>query len=187
METIKLLPGLEAKVVRRTDTEVELDLGGKGNYTVCANGDIFSTNYRGTGKTNRLKAILSSNGYSNVGLYSNNTLRTMQVHRLVGLCFIKNTDNKPQINHINEIKTDNRVENLEWCTSEYNNNHATRTDRMRKTKFKPVTQLTLSGEFIRVWDSATEAGENGFNYCCISFCCTGRKQTHKGYRWEFAK
>ncbi len=67
-----------------------------------------------------LKQSKSGNGYLKVTL--NN--KTLTVHRLIALAFIKNPENKPQINHKNGIRTDNRVENLEWCSSKENVAHA---------------------------------------------------------------
>ena len=80
------------------------------------------------GKVKNLKgSILSfgiSKGYQKVGLYSNNKRTNLYIHRLVAKAFIDNSENKPEVNHINGIKTDNRVGNLEWCTSSENKVHA---------------------------------------------------------------
>ncbi len=75
-------------------------------------------------------------GYNMVSLNKNNTSKMYSVHRLVAYAFIANPNNLPSVNHINEIKTDNRVENLEWCSVEYNNTYGTRLERMVETKEK---------------------------------------------------
>lgn len=70
-----------------------------------------------------LSSQLKGHGYLWVKLCQNGRVRGKFIHRLVGQTFISNPDNKPQINHINGVKTDNSVKNLEWCDCRYNVNH----------------------------------------------------------------
>ena len=85
-------------------------------------------------KRNTMVTLLDNNGYHRVELWKNNQRRRYMLHRIVAMTWIPNDDvMKTQINHKNEIKTDNRVENLEWCTASYNNNYGHRIQKMKNT------------------------------------------------------
>lgn len=79
-----------------------------------------------------IKPSYDRKGYQMVRLSKDGKAHTLKVHRLVAQAFIPNKNNYEQINHINEVKTDNYVENLEWCTAKYNDNYGTRNQRIRK-------------------------------------------------------
>ncbi len=88
-------------------------------YSISKDGDVRND------KTGKLKKVYhDKHGYLCCKLYDNYRNREMKVHRLVAQAFISNPDNKPYINHINGVKDDNRIENLEWCTASENNYHA---------------------------------------------------------------
>lgn len=83
-----------------------------------------------------LKIALMKNGYMSLELRMGDTNKRHLIHRLIAESFISNPDNKPVVNHINGIKTDNRIENLEWCTQSENIRHAIDTG-LRGTSFGP--------------------------------------------------
>lgn len=132
-------------------------------------------------------------GYLNVMLCKNGKIKRFRVHQLVARTFIPNPENLPMINHKNEIKTDNRVENLEFCTAKHNANYGTRNERLSKInkgkislKRKTILQFTLDNVFIRVWDSATTASkELNINQSNITSCCRGKRNQCGGYVWRF--
>lgn len=90
------------------------------NYEISNTGKVKSINYN----KERILKLQNMNGYSRVGLSINGTVTLFLVHRLVALAFVENSNNYSFINHINGVKNDNRAENLEWCTSAENLNHA---------------------------------------------------------------
>jgi len=96
-------------------------VGYEGHYQVSNLGNVRSLK-RNNSKL--LKARLNHNNYCIVRLYKDNDWRQFRVHRLMAMAFISNPLNKPQVNHINGVKTDNRLENLEWCTNSENQIHA---------------------------------------------------------------
>lgn len=127
-------------------------------------------------------------GYNRVHLSKNNIQKFYYVHRLVAKAFIPNVNNHDFINHKDEDKTNNNVDNLEWCTREYNNNYGTRNKKVAKANSKHVYQYSLDGELIAIWPSVKEvAKECGFCKESISKCCNSKLKKHKGYIWKYVE
>ena len=140
-----------------------------------------------TVKERILKGTPDKDGYLKIGLCgSTRKQKWFQVHRLVGEAFIQNPDEKPQINHINDIKTDNRACNLEWSTRRENCNHGSRNERVAKAQSKPVAQYAQDGELIKVWPSTMEVGrQTGFSQGYISLAANGKYKQAYGFIWKY--
>lgn len=105
-----------------------------------------------------------------------------KIHRLVALAFIPNPDGLPQINHKNEIKTDNRADNLEWCTCKYNVNYGTAIERRSKKRGKPVMCIETGN----IFESCKAAGrEMNLDFSHIAKCCREILPQHKGFHFKF--
>ena len=218
--------------------EIWVDIKGyEGFYQVSNQGRVRSVEREiiRNGRTTKLKGrVLKQNvdskGYLCVNLSKENKTKTVRVHRLIAIAFIPNPENKPYIDHINTIRTDNRIENLRWATIEENannplsvekqigeNNHRygkkcpeelkeklsimftgegnpnygkhhskeTKEKISKKIKKKKVVQLSLYGEFIKIWDSTRETDKEGYNHTRVIICCKDNTRTHKGYKWMY--
>lgn len=140
-----------------------------------------------------LKERRTTNGYVQVQL-SNGKSKEYRVHRLVATAFHERPEGKTEVNHINEIKTDNRAENLEWVTKTENQNHGTLPERMRnrpdkigRTQSKAVVQLSaLTGERIAEFPSAAAAERcTGIKAQNIGSACRHPGLVRGGYCWKF--
>lgn len=133
-----------------------------------------------------LKPLKNDKGYLRVQLSKNGKKRIYFVHRLVAQAFIPNPDNLPCINHKDECKSNNNVDNLEWCDVKYNNTYGTRIKQMAEKTSKTVFQYTLDGEFVKEWKSLMEIKRSmGFSAGNISLCCNGKYKTSYGYIWRY--
>lgn len=125
-------------------------------------------------------------GYYQVRLCKNSIQKFYYVHRLVWIAFNGQIPEGLQVNHINEIKIDNRLENLNLMTCKENLNWGTRNERSAKSKSKAVLQFTLDGILVKEYASATQAErELGFDQGHICDCCNGKYKTAYGYIWRY--
>ena len=129
--------------------EIWKKIDGFENYSVSNMGRV-----RNDGSGRVLSLWNKYNGYKMVTLTRNYEKHIFQVHRLVAKAFIPNPDNFPQVNHINEDKTDNRAENLEWCTAKYNTNYGTRTKRVRENQPHSKRCIVDGVEYISVCEAS---------------------------------
>lgn len=150
--------------------------------------EISSTGYVKNKKTGR---ILSPESYKDksylfVGLCGDGGRKMKLIHRMVAEAFIPNPDNKPEVNHKDGNKTNNRVDNLEWVTSSENVIHAYNTGLKKPSgphKIRPI-RIVETGE---VFDDCHECARSiGGNHWAISACLRGIRNTHLGYHYEYA-
>ena len=147
--------------------------GYEGLYAITRDGKVWS--YRAN---KFLKPAKEYKGYLRVDLHKDGKQKQHKVHRLVAFAFIPNPDNLPQVNHKDENKENNCVENLEWISGKDNCNYGTRNKRLGKAVYC-VEQKTVY-ESVSAASRATNAA-----IASISRCCKGRQLTAGGYHWEF--
>ena len=175
--------------------------GYEGKYQVSNLGRVRSFIKTKSGKI--LSLTPDKNGYLACHLYKNGKRKCEKVHRLVAQEFIPNPNNLPQVNHKDEVKTNNNSDNLEWCTNEYNHNYGTinkRISRSNKGKHtgeksylygkkgkehptsKKIRCITTGEKF----ESISEASNKyKINVSSITGCCKGRLKTAGKMRWEY--
>lgn len=169
--------------------------GFEGKYQVSSEGRVKSLarkfvdnfGHKQNIKERILKVRTNIQGYKKVTIYDiYGKRKSLSVHRLVCEAFHPNPDNKPEVNHIDEDKSNNRACNLEWVTSKENCNHGTRIERISKTKRKPVAQYTLDGELVRIWESVAEVSrQNGFDSSTISKVARGKEKKAYNHLWKY--
>ena len=170
-------------------------LGYEGLYKVSDRGNVYSVErIDSIGRKiggRILKPRYRRDGYLQADLSKNGEVRTKLVHRLVLEAFVGNPNNLPQVNHIDENKTNNELSNLEWCTGEQNINHGTRNERISKK----VRAINIETGDVLTFSSTLEARKKG--YYNVSEACRGvyktlngkliggDGRTYRGHRWYY--
>ena len=165
-------------------------VGYEGLYQVSNKGNVYSVerkDSRGNKCGGRvLRPSYDKDGYLQVQLYKNGKVKGKYIHRLVAEAFIPNPKSFLEINHLDEVKDNNELSNLEWCTREHNNNYGKRTEKVSK-KVKAVNIKT--GEVL-TFNSIREAGRKGYTRKYVSSACkgvynTGGGNLYRGLKWSF--
>lgn len=166
------------------NNEIWKDIEGyEGMYQVSNLGRVKSIKFR---KEKILKPGRDTYGYLHISLSKNGERKQYLIHRLVAQAFIANPDNLSMINHKDENPSNNRVENLEWCTAKYNNNYGTKIQRIAGKLSKPVLQFTKDGKLVKEWKSTMDVERNlGYSKGNISSCCTGRYKSAYRFIWKY--
>lgn len=161
------------------EVETFVEIEGFENYEVSNLGKVRNI------KSGRiLKPQPHKDGYLTHLLYENNKQKRLYLHRIIATAFIDNPDEKPQVNHIDENKTNNDLSNLEWCTKRENIAHGTRTKRVAEKLSKKVIQLDLNDNVLSEFESMTQAErETGIDVSSISKCCNGKLKSAGGFKW----
>lgn len=172
--------------------------GYEGLYQISNMGNVRSLDriisYKNNCKHRKLSGKLmrknydSNTCYYKISLCKNGIPSKIFIHRLVAQAFIPNPDNLQVVNHKNSIRTDNCVDNLEWCTVRYNNEHSGGILKAHEANKKPVIQLTKNGDFVTEYESVMDAArKTGIDCSQISGCCKNKKyyKSAGGYIWKF--
>ena len=163
--------------------EIYKDIEGYENlYQISNLGNVKSLGNDKKRKEKVLKPFNTTKGYLQVELFKNGNGKKYFIHRLVAEAFIPNPNNYPIINHKDENPLNNNISNLEWCTSEYNNNYGTHNKKIVESRSKQVMCLETG----KIYQSGKQVERQlGFAQGNISLACNGKLKQAYGYTWKF--
>lgn len=163
-------------------------VGYEGLYEVSNYGNVKSLNWGNRGFEKRMYLKKHNKGYLQVELCKNKSKKMFLVHRIVADAFLENPLKKTQINHKDYNRTNNNVENLEWCTVSENMKHSCLRRKEKPTKRKEkILQLDINGNFLRLWDNCISIKkEKGYSQTSIFECCENKRKTAYGYLWRYS-
>lgn len=154
------------------------------NYEVSNLGKIKN---KTTGRIR--KTSINNKGYEQFIVYIDKKPKTFYVHRVVANNFLENFNNLPEVNHKDENKLNNCVDNLEWCDGCYNLHYGTRIERIiskKKPFFIKIVQKDRNKNIIKVWENINEIVCNtNYHRSNIYKCCQGKLKTAYGYIWNY--
>ena len=162
--------------------------GYEGCYQVSNLGRVKSLNYLQKGKEQILRLEKTPKNYFRCAFSKDGKVKRYSVHRLVAQAFIPNPYNLPIINHKDENPSNNRVENLEWCDSKYNNNYGTHIQKIaNKVRNHPnMSKKVLCIETGVIYQSTHQAErELGYSRGFVSHCCRDVNKTCGGFHWRY--
>lgn len=169
----------------------------EGLYMISSYGRLKSLK-RNTAHERIMKPRVGKDGYYYCGLTKNGITKSKKIHRLVAMSFLYNVDNLPQVNHIDGCKTNNVLDNLEFCTASYNCKHAYKLGLNKQWMTgktgkdcpfsKKIYQFDLDGKFLKEWDSISDVSRAlGIPVAHLVRVCKGQRKTTRGFIWKYAR
>lgn len=185
-----------------TESENWKDVAGyEGFYQVSNKGNVRSVERRDSRGCRRrgrtLKPGHDGSGYPMVNLCKNGKQKTKKVHRLVAEAFLPNPESLSHVNHMDEVKDNNGLSNLEWCTHRYNMNYGTLIERASRARSKKVKAINIKTGEVLTFNSTQETGCKGYSHRNVAKACRGvyktsygklvggDGRTYRGHRWSY--
>lgn len=169
--------------------EIWKDIPGyEGLYQVSNMGRVLSLHYRKSNKARLLSPRKERHNYLNVFLCKNGHKEIKKIHQLVALAFLPNPNKYTEINHKDENPQNNRADNLEWCSRNYNMNYGNRASKFIEASGHKILQMDMSCNVIKEWPSVRTAAKHiGVANQNLFATLKGRQKTCGGYKWKYVE